>query len=425
MLYLSQAIGRPVRDQLGESIGKVADLIVAIGDSYPPVTGLVVNNNGREIFLSWQAVNSLDAGGAALGTTAIDISRFQQRPNEIRLKRDLMDKQIVDIDGRKVVRVNDLRLDEVEGALHLVAVDVGASGVLRRLGIEGPWRTLARGLHRDVPERYIDWEDVDPVERSIASVRLRVPHKGLAELHPADLATIIDQLTRSDRVGVIASLDDEAAADAIGEMEPETQVEVMEDLEPERAADILEEMDPDEAADLVADLSDESRVEILGLMEKDEADEVQELMTYDEETAGGIMTTEFVAVPATLTAAQTIDRLRDLEPDAETIYYVYVTDSDERLVGVLSLRDLIVSKPEIVISTFMFDEPVAVRTDTSQEEVTEVVARYNLLAVPVVDAEGRLEGIVTVDDAMDTLLPQPSKRRLPRLFNRDAGPSER
>jgi flagellar motility protein MotE (MotC chaperone)/sporulation protein YlmC with PRC-barrel domain len=425
MLYLSQAIGRPVRDQLGESIGKVADLIVAIGDSYPPVTGLVVNNNGREIFLSWQAVNSLDAGGAALGTTAIDISRFQQRPNEIRLKRDLMDKQIVDIDGRKVVRVNDLRLDEVEGALHLVAVDVGASGVLRRLGIEGPWRTLARGLHRDVPERYIDWEDVDPVERSIASVRLRVPHKGLAELHPADLATIIDQLTRSDRVGVIASLDDEAAADAIGEMEPETQVEVMEDLEPERAADILEEMDPDEAADLVADLSDESRVEILGLMEKDEADEVQELMTYDEETAGGIMTTEFVAVPATLTAAQTIDRLRDLEPDAETIYYVYVTDPEERLVGVLSLRDLIVSKPDVVISTFMFDEPVAVSTDASQEEVTEVVARYNLLAVPVVDSEGRLEGIVTVDDAMDTLLPQPSKRRLPRLFNRDAGASER
>jgi magnesium transporter len=425
MLYLSQAIGRPVRDQLGESIGKVADLIVAIGDSYPPVTGLVVNNNGREIFLSWQAVTSLDAEGATLGTSAIDISRFQQRSDEIRLKRDLMDKQIVDIDGRKVVRVNDLRLDEVEGALHLVAVDVGASGVLRRLGIEGPWRTIARGLHRDVPERYIDWEDVDPVERSIASVRLRVPHKGLAELHPADLATIIDQLSRSDRVGVIASLDDEAAADAIGEMEPETQVEVLEDLEPERAADILEEMDPDEAADLVADLSNESRVEILGLMEKDEADEVQELMTYAEDTAGGIMTTEFVAVPATLTAAQTIDRLRELEPDAETIYYVYVTDPDERLVGVLSLRDLIVSKPEIVISTFMFDEPVAVGTDASQEEVTEVVARYNLLAVPVVDAEGRLEGIVTVDDAMDTLLPQPSKRRLPRLFNRDIGASER
>ena len=424
MLYLSQAIGRPVRDQHGESIGTVADLIVAIGDRYPPVTGIVVKTNGREIFLHWGSVTSLDAGGAILGTSAIDISKFQQRPNEIRLKLDLMDRQIVDIDGCKVVRVNDLRLDEVEGSLHLVAVDVGPSGLLRRLGIEGPWRTIARGLHRDVPERYIDWEDVDPVERTIASVKLRVPHKGLAELHPADLATIIDQLSRSDRVGVIVSLDDEAAADAIGEMEPETQVDILEDLEPARAADILEEMDPDEAADLVADLSDESREEILGLMEKDEAEEVQELMTYGEETAGGIMTTEFVAVPATLTAAQTIDRLRELEPTAETIYYVYVTDADNRLVGVLSLRDLIVAKPSTVISTFMYDEPVAVRTDASQNEVTGVVARYNLLAVPVVDAEGRLEGIVTVDDAIDTLLPQPSKRFLPRLFGR-SGSAER
>jgi CBS domain-containing protein len=421
MLYLSQAIGRPVRDQHGEPIGTVADLLVAIGDRYPPVTGIVVKTNGREIFLQWQSVTSLDASGATLGTSAIDISKFQQRPNEIRLKLDLMDRQIVDIDGRKVVRVNDLRLDEVEGALHLVAVDVGTTGLLRRLGMEGPWRTIARGLHRDIPERYIDWEDVDPVERTIASVKLRVPHKGLAELHPADLATIIDQLSRSDRVGVIASLDDEAAADAIGEMEPETQVDILEDLEPGRAADILEEMDPDEAADLVADLSEESRDEILGLMEKDEADEVQELMTYDEETAGGIMTTEYVCVPATLTAAQTIDRLRELEPTAETIYYVYVTDAEDRLVGVLSLRDLIVAKPNTVISTFMYEEPVAVHTGASQEEVTDVVARYNLLAVPVVDAEGRMEGIVTVDDAIDTLLPQPSKRRLPHLFSRSGG----
>ncbi|MGZ6273592.1 MAG: magnesium transporter MgtE N-terminal domain-containing protein [Candidatus Limnocylindrales bacterium] len=423
MLYLSQAIGRPVRDQAGEPIGTVADLIVAIGDRYPPVTGIVVKTNGRLIFLHWSSVASLDASGATLGTTAIDITKFQQRPNEIGLKQDLMDRQIVDIDGRKVVRVNDLRLDEVEGALHLVAVDVGPSGLLRRLGLESSWRTIARGLHRDVPERYIDWEDVDPVERTIASVKLRVPHKGLAELHPADLATIIDQLSRSDRVGVITSLDDEIAADAIGEMEPETQADILEDLEPERAADILEEMDPDEAADLVADLSEESREEILGLMEKDEAEEVQELMTYAEDTAGGIMTTEFVAVPATLTAAETIDRLRQLEPDAETIYYVYVTDDDNRLVGVLSLRDLIVAKPETVISTFMFQEPVAVQLDASEEDVTEVVARYNLLAVPVVDAEGRLEGIVTVDDAMDTLLPQPSWMRLPHIFGR--GGSER
>ena len=153
-------------------------------------------------------------------------------------------------------------------------------------------------------------------------------------------------------------------------------------------------------------------------MEKDEAEEVQELMTYDEDTAGGIMTTEFVAVPATLTAAQTIDKLRELEPNAETIYYVYVTDEAGKLVGVLSLRDLIVAKPNRQIKTFMYDEPVAVQTDASQEEVTELVARYNLLALPVVDKEGVLEGIVTVDDAIDTLLPHPARLRIPRLFGR-------
>ena len=418
MLFLSQAIGRPVLDGNGEPIGKVADLIVAVGDRYPPVTGLVVETDRRLIFLPWTSVASFDLGGARLGTSFIDIAKFAQRPDEIRLKDDLMDKQIVDIDGRKVVRVNDLRLDEIEGKLHLVAVDVGASGLLRRLGVESPYRTLARNLKMPVPERYIDWEDVDPVETSIASIKLRVPHQGLAELHPADLATIIDQLAPKDRVGVLASLDDEAAADVFEEMEPETQVDVLEDLEPARAADILEEMSPDDAADLVADLSDESRAEILALMEKDEASELGELLAYPEDTAGGMMTTEFVTVHSALTCAQAIDRLREMEPDAETIYYVYVTDEQERLVGVLSLRDLIVSPPETPVSSIMIPEPVSVHVLDDEGQVAEVVAHYNLLAVPVTDEQGHLEGIVTVDDAMDAILPDAWRKRLPKLAER-------
>jgi magnesium transporter len=418
MLYLSLVIGRAVRDRNDEPIGKVADLIVAVGDRYPPVTGLVVETDRRRIFLPWTSVDRLDDSGAKLSTLTMDLAKFHQRPDEILLRADLMDKQIVDIDGRKVVRVNDLRLDEVEGALHLVAVDVGASGLLRRLGVEGGMRTVARNFHVQVPEKYIDWEDVDPVETSIASIKLRVPHAGLAELHPADLATIIDQLAPRDRAGVLASLGDNAVADAIEEMEPETQVEVLEDLEPGRAADILEEMSPDDAADLVADLSQTTRDEIFALMEKDEKAEVQELLGYPEDSAGGIMTTEFVAVPAHLTAAETIDMLRQLEPNAETIYYVYVTDDDGRLVGVLSLRDLIVAAPDTQIGEVMIKEPVAVGVLADQDEVAEVVAHYNLLAVPVIDEEGRLAGIVTVDDALDTVLPTAWKRRLPRLFAR-------
>ena len=418
MLYLSQAIGRPVMDGTGESIGRVADLIVALGDRYPPVTGLVVETAKRRIHLPWSSVGSFDDAGARLASTIVDIGSFRQRPNEILLRSDLMDKQIVDIDGRKVVRVNDLRLDEIEGQLHLVAVDVGAAGLLRRLGFEGAYRVLARNLRLPLPERYIDWEDVDPVETSVASIKLRVPHAGLAELHPADLARIIDQLSPRDRVGVVAALDDEAAADVFEEMEPDTQVDVLEDLEPARAADILEEMSPDDAADLVADLSHGSREEILALMEGDEKAEVEELLTYPEDTAGGLMTTEFVALPANLKAASAIDRLRELEPDAETIYYVYVTDADERLVGVLSLRDLIVARPETPLSEFMIPEPAAVNVLAHQDEVADVVAHYNLLAVPAVDDQGRLVGIVTVDDAIDALLPDERRRRLPRLASR-------
>jgi magnesium transporter len=414
MLYLSQAIGRPVLDANGEPLGKVEDLIVAVGDRYPPVTGLVVATDRRRIFMPWSQVARFDASGARLSTDKIDITKFQGRENEIQLRADLLDKQIVDIDGRKVVRVNDLRLDDVDGRLHLVAVDVGAAGLLRRLGIEGGYRVLARNLHLPTPERYIDWEDVDPVETSIASIKLRVPHAGLTELHPADLATIIDQLAPRDRAGVLAALDDEAAADAIEEMEPDTQVEVLEGLAPERAADILEEMSPDDAADLVADLSDETRTELLALMERDEAEELGGLLAFPEDTAGGMMTTEFVAVPAELTASQTIDRLRELEPDAETIYYVYVVDAARRLVGVLSLRDLIVARPDAPIGEVMIAEPVAVPVTADRDDVASVVARYNLLAVPVVDAEGRLAGIVTVDDAIDTILPASWRRRVPR-----------
>jgi len=418
MHYLSGVTGRPVRDGQGEPIGKVDDLIVAVGDRYPPVTGLVILAARRRIFLPWTAVESLDGGGLLLHTRTLDIGVFHQRPNEILLRKDLLDRQIVDIDGRRVVRVNDLRLDEVAGSLRLVAVDVGAAGLMRRLGFEGPFRTLARRAGRAMPERYIDWEDVDPVESSIASVKLRVPHKGLASLHPADLADILDQLAPPDRAGVLASLADEAVADAMEEMEPEAQVEVMEDLHPARAADILEEMSPDDAADLVAELDQDTRDEILSHMTKAEADEVQELLGYAEDSAGGIMTTQFIALAEHLTADEAIDRLRQLEPDAETIYYVYITDDDGRLTGVLSLRDLIVANPHTAIGAVMIREPVAVSVSATQEEAAEVVAHYNLLAVPVVDDERHLVGIVTVDDALDTIIPTAWKKRLPRVFSR-------
>jgi len=418
MRFLSQSIGLPVRDPSGEPIGTIADLIVAIGSRYPPVTGLVARTDRRRIFIPWRDVAGFDETGARLGVRTIDVSKFRQRPTEILLKANLLDKQIVDIEGRKVIRVNDVSLDIVDGRLRLVAVDVGAAGLLRRLGIEGPFKTIARGLHASVPERYIDWEDVDPLDSTIASVRLRVPHAKLAELHPADLASIIEDLAPRDRAGVLASLSDEDLADVVEEMEPDAQVDVLEELTPARAADILEEMSPDDAADLVADLDQEMRDEILRNMEQDEADEVQELLAYEEDSAGGMMTTEYIAVEEHLTCGETIDRLRELEPDAETIYYVYVTTEEGHLSGVLSLRDLIVAQPATAIRDVMIKEPVAVLVTADEDEVAEVVAHYSLLAVPVVNEQNQLMGIVTVDDALETVIPNAWKKRLPHVFSR-------
>jgi magnesium transporter len=416
MLFLSRLVGRPVRDRDGDSFGKVRDLIVALGEQYPPVTGLVVRvAGGRDIFLPWTDVEEIDAEGARLRTTLIDMATFRQRPNEIRLWLDLLDKQIVDVEDRKIVRVNDIQLAPVEGRLRLVAVDVGLAGILRRLGLSGPGERLARALHLEA-ENYIEWEDVDPVESSVSSLKLRVPHEALGTLHPADVAHIVEQLAPRDRAGILAALDDERAADVLEELAADDQVDILEALEPEKAADILEEMGPDEAADLVADLSEERQEQLLGLMEPEEASDVRELLAYGEETAGGLMTTDFITITPETTAEQVIERLRELHPDADQVYYLYVTDADGILVGTITLRGLIVAAPETPVRDFMRPDPISVSVDLDAEAVGAAIARYNLLALPVVDADGRLQGIVTVDDALERALGEGWRKRLPEIY---------
>jgi CBS domain-containing protein len=416
MLFLSRLVGRPVRDRDGESFGKVRDLIVALGENYPPVTGLVVRvAGGRDIFLPWTDVEEIDADGARLRTTLIDMATFRQRPNEIRLWLDLLDKQIVDVEDRKIVRVNDIQLAPVEGHLRLVAVDVGLAGILRRLGLSGPGERLARALHLEA-ENYIEWEDVDPVESSVSSLKLRVPHAALGTLHPADVAHIVEQLAPRDRTGILAALDDERAADVLEELAADDQVDILEALSPEKAADILEEMGPDEAADLVADLSEERQEQLLGLMEPEDASDVRELLAYGEETAGGLMTTDFITVTPEMTAEQVIGMLRQLHPDADQVYYLYVTDADEMLVGTITLRGLIVASPATPVRDFMRPDPISVSLDLDAEQVGAAIARYNLLALPVVDAEGRMQGIVTVDDALERALGEGWRKRLPEIY---------
>ncbi len=248
-------------------------------------------------------------------------------------------------------------------------------------------------------------------------MRLRVPGDKIAELHPADLAEIISDLSRIESSRLLESLDVETLADTLEEVEPDFQASLVERMPNEKVADVLEEMAPDEAADLLAELPQDRSQELLKLMEHEEAEDVRKLLTYPEDMAGGIMTTDFIAIRPDLTAEQAITVLRETAEEAETIFYVYVTDSTDHLVGVLSLSDLVLARPNTPVTEFMPRRVVSVNVGDSQNEVAQVVAKYNLLAVPVVDSEGRLQGIVTADDALDKILPTQWKKRLPRLYH--------
>jgi CBS domain-containing protein len=423
VLFLTEILGAEVVDVRQRAVGRggVRDVTVRMEEPYPVVTGLVVSRR-RELVIPWSSVRTFAAREVALRTTREEVERFKAAPEDIWLARDVLDKQIVDTDGRRVVRVNDLQLTESGGAMILVAADIGIRGILRRLGIEALVKSLLRAFGRDLPMVLVAWNVVDPFDRDSAgervegTLRLRISGKRIAKLHPADIADIVEELGAKERHAVFASLDEEVAADTLEEMELEDQVSVIEHMDVERASEILEEMPPDEVADILADLPEERAQEILTHMEKEEVEDIQELLTYREDTAGGLMTTEFVAVSDRLSAQQCIAELRRLEPDAESIYYVYVVDANEHLEGVLSLRDLIVARPRTPIREIMIRDVVSVGLETSSKEVAAVLSKYNLLALPVVDDEHRLQGIITVDDALDVVLPDSVKRKLPKVF---------
>jgi CBS domain-containing protein/sporulation protein YlmC with PRC-barrel domain len=416
VVFLSEILGAEVIDVEQRRAGRVRDVAVAGAEPYPVVTGVLLNPR-RGLMVPWSSVRTIAGREIALRGRRDDLPLQPVPDQDIWLARDVLDKQVIDTDGRRLVRVNDLQLVESAGRMLLVGADIGTRGLLRRLGVEHVGKSLVRLVsRRDLPMVLVSWDVVQPLrEESADAVRLRISQKKIGKLHPADIADIVEELSAKERSAIFESLTDEVAADTLEEMEPDDQVSVIEHMEPERASEILEEMHPDEAADILADLPEERAREILGLMESDEAEEVRELLSFPEDTAGGLMTTEYVAVSLGLTAQECIDALRVLEPEAEHIYYVYVVDQEEHLHGVLSLRDLIVAKPDTPIQDFMRREIVTVRVDATRDEVAAVMSKYNLLALPVLDGEGRLRGIVTVDDALDVMLPEGVKRRLPKV----------
>lgn len=407
MLYLSQMLGKPVMDASGEKIGTISDLAISTGEVFPRVTSLAFQGPGRTPFMiSWRKyVGEFGEDGITLKVPRIDIRFSYLQPEEVLLARDLLDRQIVDTQGLKVVRVSDLKLSVSGTQLRLIGAEVGIRGILRGLA---PWLeravvSTAKLFHKHVDEQIIAWNYMDLLDRDLSDVQLSVSHRRLEELHPADVADILEQLEPQQRANVFRHLDDAQAGEAIAEMEDELQAGFIEDLEESRASRVLGNMDPDDAADIVRDLTYEKAETLLRLMGVEDAAEVRQLLGYRDGTAGGMMTTRFVAVPESATVHDAIETLRAQPEDMPPVHYVYILDEDERLVGVVSLRTLVLNDDSTVLKTIMYDEIISVAPEEPEDEVVEDIFKYELTAMPVVDERGVLLGIITVDDAWDAI----------------------
>ncbi|MDD4043589.1 MAG: CBS domain-containing protein [Anaerolineaceae bacterium] len=418
MIYLSKLLNQKVWDVFGRVVGQLDDILIDNTEqNMPPIIAIVVKNTPRGTEL-------IDAGSIVTLSPSITLITRSEEPmlyhpsgHELYLKQRVLDQQIVDTEGKRLVRVNDLQLARKDHKFHLTGVDVGGLGLLRRLGLDSLIRAIARLFKKKPKSNVIPWEDVASIEHD-DPLRLKVSRERLVQMEPADIAAILDDLDHHTSKAFLEGFTDEQLADTLEESSVEIQQVVLTHLEPERAADILEEMQPDEAADILADMEHGKSEELLRLMDDDDEEDMRVLLRYHETSSGGIMTTEFAWVPDMLTVDEALHHLRTNEEalEDEFMYYVYILDPEKHLKGVLTLRDLVTSPLEKPLSDWFDDHTVTVSPYDSQNEAAYLVAKYNLMAVPVIDPQSNeMLGIVTVDDALDTVLPTAWKKKIPRF----------
>ncbi|TMC23893.1 MAG: magnesium transporter [Chloroflexi bacterium] len=420
MIFLSTLLRKSIFDIEGRRLGSLRDIYVTLNETFPVVTALVVHssmgNGNADTLIPWSQVDSLEEPQIHLTVKQSQIHTYTPQPDELLLRRDILDKQIVDTQGFRVVKVNDLKLAQIKKTVRLVGVDISLSGLLRRLGILTPVERLTNVLPMRLSERTITWNYVEPIQvvRTGAStgqltpalagvgasvggvvpqVQLSISHTKLADLHPADIADILEQLDVEEAGAMLGRLDTETAADALSEVETSLQHEILSELDPERASDLLEMLPPDDAADILADIPQEEAERLLSLMPANESQPIRELLRYGAQTAGGIMTTEVVSLSQDMTVEEALVYLRQHSAHLEMIYYLYIVDDEHRLVGVVSLRELVVAEPITRLRDLMDRDVIKVTTDTDQEEVARVIARYDLLGVPVVDSDNVIDVI--------------------------------
>ncbi len=407
--FLSKVLYKKVYDEDGDVLGKLWDAYVTTEDGYPKIIGYKVKTASEMISCEFRHINFYKVDGK-IEIKVKDAKEIIPRDYSYLLSKHLLDKQIVDINGKKLVRVNDLRISEIAGELRVVAVDTGVMALGRRLGVENALKGIYSFMNKKASDSLIMWDNVESLEMVNDNLKLAVPYKKLSKLHPADLADILEEMDVNYRNKVFESLDENLAADTLEEIEPEIQADILEAMSHSKAAEVLDSMPNDEIADILDEVDEETAEKILMNLEKEDADEVRTLMEYEEETVGSIMNKDFICFNVNISTQETIELLRELKPEAEVAYYIYLIDDKEKLQGVVSLRNLVVAPPSSKLKEIMDDSVIKVRDYESIEDSIETAVKYNLLSLPVVDENNKLCGIVIMSDIIDEVL-MPTWRR--------------
>jgi magnesium transporter len=408
--YLSGIIGKEAFGADGDSIGTIKDLMVSAmpsGNNDPNqqlVTGVRLKIRKEVKFYSFnsflvtkarEVINVTCTGLTELGADEVN--------NGLLLVDNILDKQIVDMNGRKLVRVNDVRLASLPAGTFAIAVDIGIEGLLRRIGIAIFIKRILSLFRITIPANFILWDDVQAIDHSNLNIRLSKSYAKLHTLHPSDIADILEDLGKKSSMSVFSSLDEEKAADVLEELETNAQIHILENLPVNKAADVLEKMPADEVADILDELEEDKAEMLLKEMDKESSEEVRELLEYDDDLVGSIMTTDFLSFSATTTVAEVLVELRSKKPESAELYSMFVIETNDELIGTFNLRDLVVSEPNLIVSQIMKSEPVHLLDEQKVGAIAELVSKCNLLAVPVVDQSNQLQGMVVIDDVIEDL----------------------
>jgi CBS domain-containing protein len=401
IVHLSLVIGGRLLDRAGDRLGRVDDVIVRLEGEYPPVSGLLATVAGRPVFVPAEAVSEIDHGHVTLRRASLDLRPFERRSQEVLLKKDVLDRQLINVEGARLVRANEIELARLDGWYRVVGVDIGLRGIARRVVP----RRLARRIRLG---QFLDWASVEPFTGHVPTVRLRVPYPKLARLHPAQLADLVEAASHREGGEIIQAVggDEELEADVFEELDSQHQREFLDERSDEQVARVLARMQPDDAADALGDLAEHRRERVAELLPALQRRKVRALVGFDPATAGGLMSA---------TCAEALERVRTSRSSAETLAWVYVMARSKRLRAAIPLADLVRADPDMEIADAAVFAPPPVRPDAGVEELARLMADYDLTVVPVTDDRDQLMGVVTVDDVLELVLPKGWRRRFDLL----------